>query len=277
MTVAPDEINEGNAEIEGDKPPFRRTWILGTPVSIISMKQILRLFEEWLTNNHDRSVVLRDVHGVMLARNDIQLQKAHEKADLVAPDGMPLVWVARLAGFGEISRVCGPDLLSAVCTYGISRGWRHYFYGGAPGVAETLEEKLTTKYPGIKIIGTQCPPFRSLTLEEDEIACAAIRAARPHFVWVGLGTPKQEVWMAEHRGKCGGAVLLGIGAAFDIHAGFVSRAPIWMQSFGLEWAYRLAHEPRRLWRRYLKLAPIFLFLALWELITKRTSYPLANR
>lgn len=236
------------------------------------MDRVLRLLENWVLNARDRYVVMRDVHGVMLARKNRALHAAHEEADLVAPDGMPLVWVAQLSGNREISRVCGPDLLLAACEYGISRNWRHYFIGGAPGVAEKLKDRLTEKFAGIKIVGTQCPPFRALTAAEDQAVCAAIRSAEPDIIWVGLGTPKQEIWMANYRGKCGGAIQIGVGAAFDIHAGLISRAPLWMQSYGLEWAHRLLREPMRLWTRYLKLAPIFLIFALWELIKKQVRF-----
>ena len=265
--------------------PVPRSRIVGTSVSHVSMLRVLQLFETWVADDRDRYVVMRDVHGVMLARDNPRLHAAHEQADLVAPDGVPLVWAARLSGSQEISRVCGPDLLLAACEYGVSRNWRHYLVGGAPGVAEMLQKKLAAKFPGIKIVGTQCPPFRDVTTKEDRASCAAIRAARPDFVWVGLGTPKQEIWMANHRGKYGGAIQIGVGAAFDIHAGLISRAPIWMQSYGLEWAHRLVVEPRRLWSRYLKLAPIFLIFASWELIKKHAfrgrvspeSRPIENR
>lgn len=242
--------------------------IVGTPVSIISIDQLLNLFDEWFVNRRDRYVVFRDVHGVVRARKDRQLRSAHENADIMAPDGMPLVWAARAAGIERASRVCGPDFLPAACAFGLSRGWRHYFYGGAPGVADGVAKELTEKYPGLIVAGTQCPPFRPLTYEEDEQACAAIRETNPHLVWIGLGTPKQELWMAAHRGKCGGAVLLGVGAAFDIYAGLSGRAPQWVQKYGLEWAYRLVHNPTRLWRRYLIYAPIFVLIAVGELITR---------
>jgi N-acetylglucosaminyldiphosphoundecaprenol N-acetyl-beta-D-mannosaminyltransferase len=240
--------------------------IVGTPISLISLNQLLQTFDGWVAKSQDRYVVFRDVHGVIAARSNPRLDLAHKKADIVAPDGMPLVWTLRALGVGAITRLCGPDVLPAVCEYGLSRGWRHYFYGGAPGVVERLTGVLVRKYPGLQIAGTQCPPFRRLSPEENEIACSAIRAARPDFVWVGLGTPKQEVWMFEHRGQCGGAVMLGVGAAFDFHANLVRRAPIWMQRAGLEWAYRLVGDPKRLWRRYLVMAPIFVILAARELI-----------
>ena len=252
---------------EETKVPFIR--ILGTPVSVVSLEGVLRLFEGWITQNRARFAVFRDVHGVMLAQNDRKLQKAHKNADLVAPDGMPLVWLAKIAGINGISRVPGPDILPAICERGLAHGWRHYFFGGAPGIAASVATELSRLFPGIIISGVQSPPFRDLTREEDELVCAAIRKAQPHFIWVGLGTPKQEIWMDEHREKCGGAMLLGVGAAFDIFAGRTQRAPKWMQEYGIEWSFRLLSEPRRLWRRYLVLAPKFVFFAMHELLMRQ--------
>jgi N-acetylglucosaminyldiphosphoundecaprenol N-acetyl-beta-D-mannosaminyltransferase len=262
--------NAGNAEF-----PIVR--ILGTPVSIVSFKDVLTLFEEWVAEHHGRFVVFRDVHGVMRARNDPKLQKAHEHADLIAPDGMPLVWVVKIAGINGISRVPGPDLMPAVCKRGLAHGWKHYFFGGAPGVAESVATELTKKFPGIIISGVQSPPFRKLTKEEDELVCATIREAQPDFVWVGLGTPKQEIWMDEHRDKCGGAILLGVGAAFDIAAGTTQRAPKWMQEYGIEWIFRLLNDPKRLWRRYLVLAPIFVCSATIEILRGKVKLSAASR
>ncbi|MBR0916304.1 WecB/TagA/CpsF family glycosyltransferase [Bradyrhizobium japonicum] len=249
--------------------PLSQALLVGTPVSTISLDQLLAAFETWTLDSQDRYVVFRDVHGIIAARNNAQLDLAHQTADIVAPDGMPLVWALRAAGDGPVYRVCGPDVLPAVCQHGLSRGWRHYFYGGAEGVADLLAEALVKKYPNLKIVGTQCPPFRPLTPEEDEIACGKIRAAAPDFVWVGLGTPKQEIWMGQNKGRCGGATMLGVGAAFDFHANLVRRAPSWMQRSGLEWAYRLFTEPKRLWKRYLVMAPIFVVLAAHEIIRRR--------
>lgn len=233
------------------------------------MEEVLRYFDAWTHDDQGRYVVIRDVHGVMRARTDLALRSAHHQADLVTPDGVPLVWSAKLLGHSNIERVCGPDLLPATCARGLEKGWRHYFYGGAPGMADALADRLRARFPGIAIAGTRCPPFRSLTKTEDQEDCDAILTAEPHFVWVGLGTPKQELWMKSHKVRLPGIILLGVGAAFDIHAGQAKRAPVWMQRSGLEWFFRLASEPRRLWRRYLLLAPHYFALFGFEFLLRR--------
>jgi N-acetylglucosaminyldiphosphoundecaprenol N-acetyl-beta-D-mannosaminyltransferase len=244
--------------------------IVGTPISLISPDEFLQVLKRWIADPQDRYVVFRDVHGVIAARNDADLDLAHKRADVVAADGMPVVWALRATG-ENVSRLCGPDTMLAACEYGLAFGWRHYFYGGAPGVAEKLVDKLRIKYPGLNVVGTQCPPFHPHSPQENNAACARIRAARPDLIWVGLGTPKQEIWMSEHQGQCGGAVMLGVGAAFDFHSGIIRRAPRWLQGIGLEWAFRLFAEPRRLWRRYLLIAPTFLPLAIREVIQRRRA------
>jgi N-acetylglucosaminyldiphosphoundecaprenol N-acetyl-beta-D-mannosaminyltransferase len=253
--------------------PFRAEFasvrILGAPVSVVSMTSVLKLFESWVANRRDRFVVIRDVHGVMQARQNEKVRAAHENCDLMTPDGVPLVWFAKMAGAKDISRVCGPDLLEAACRHGLPFGWRHYFLGGTPDIAGALTVRLESKFPRLNVVGVQCPPFRELTAQEDEQLCSDIRAAKADFVWVSYGTPKQEIWMHEHMGRCGGAVLLGVGAAFAVCSGRRSRAPMWMQEYGLEWLFRLGQEPRRIWKRYLVLAPKFLWLATIEAVERR--------
>ena len=245
---------------------FARVRIAGTPVSIASLPRVLSVLEDWVREKSERYIVCRDVHGVIRARGDPHLHNIHERADIVAPDGMPLVWTAKLLGHTEISRVCGPDLLPAACGHGVNLGWRHYFYGGTPDVVEKLARALEARFPGMKVVGTYSPSFRSLSPEEAEVACRKIRSSQADFVWVGLGSPKQEFWMADNVRRCGGAVLVGVGAAFEFHAGTVKRAPDWMRSSGFEWAHRLIREPRRLWRRYLVLAPQFALYASAEIV-----------
>ncbi len=202
----------------------------------------------------------------MRAQDDAKHMSALKGADMVTADGTPLVWVARLRGEKRLSRVPGPDLLSAVCERSEREGWSHYFYGGAEGVAGRLAERLQRDYPDINIAGTHCPPFRALSAEEKKTDIARINASGADIVWVGLGCPKQEIWMLENQAGLKGQVVIGVGAAFDFHTGRIERAPRWMRENGLEWLHRLASEPRRLWRRYLVLAPRFVVLSLAETI-----------
>jgi N-acetylglucosaminyldiphosphoundecaprenol N-acetyl-beta-D-mannosaminyltransferase len=204
-------------------------------------------------------------NGVVGAADDVELQRAFETGWLLATDGMPLVWLAKLRGV-EAERVCGPDVLPALADRGRALGRRHYFYGGAPGVAETLAECLREQFPGIEICGTASPPFRPLSDEEDAADVAAINAARPDYLWVGLGSPKQEHWLAQHADRLEVPVLLAVGAAFDFHAGVVARAPGVLQKTGLEWVHRLFAEPGRLWRRYTVTNVQFVWLALWDTV-----------
>ena len=240
--------------------------ILGVPVSAIDMPMALDIIEGWIAERRPGFVCLRDVHGVMLCQKDEALMRIHRDAGMVAPDGMPLVWFGRLLGTRRMGRVCGPDLMPALCERSLARGYRHFFYGGGPGVAERLAEALRARFSGLAVAGIYAPPFRPLTEEEDVAAVRMINESRADIVWVGLGTPKQERWMAEHLGRLEAPVMLGVGAAFDFHAGAVRRAPRWMQRSGLEWLFRLLAEPRRLWRRYLVLAPKFVVLAALQLL-----------
>lgn len=243
--------------------------VLGVPVSIVDMGAALAVIDGWIAAGGQEFVCLRDVHGVMACQDDPELLEIHRRAGMVAPDGMPLVWLGRLRGHGAIGRVCGPDLLPALCRHSLARGYRHFFYGGGPGVAENLAERLRARFPGLEVAGTHTPPFRSLSAAEDAAVIGKIDESRADIVWVGLGTPKQERWMAAHLGRLEAPVMLGVGAAFDFHAGTVQRAPAWMQRSGLEWLFRLVSEPRRLWRRYLVLAPRFVVLVVLEMVGLR--------
>lgn len=193
----------------------------------------------------------------MESQRDAELLEIHNRAGMATPDGMPLVWAARYAGCRETTRVYGPDLMLAVCERAASEGWRSYFYGGAPGVADELAARLQDRFPGLAVAGTFSPPFRPLTDKESAEIVGRINDSGADLVWVGLSTPKQERWMADHRNALEAAVLLGVGAAFDFHTGRLRQAPSWMQGSGLEWVFRLAVEPRRLWRRYLRNNPAF--------------------
>lgn len=233
------------------------TRILGVPVSLVGLDSAIATVVGWAESEQEHFVCVRDVHGIMRAQDDPELMALHEGAGLVTPDGMPLVWLARYRGHTEVTQACGSDLVTELCHASATRGMRNYFYGGKPGVAERLAAVMTERFPGLQVVGTYCPPFRALTPEEDAQITAEIAAARPHIVWVGLSTPTQEFWMRDHVGRIPGATLMGVGAAFDFHTGDVKRAPVWMRRRGLEWLHRLWSEPRRLWRRYLLMAPQF--------------------
>lgn len=187
-------------------------------------------------------------HMLVNAHESARLREAL-RGGLVEPDGMPLVWLGRRAGLA-VERVCGPDLMPAVIERGIEKGRTHFFYGGVTGVPEALAARLAARYPGMRVAGTLSPPFRPLASDEEESIVAQINAAEPDYVWVGLGTPKQDLWVAANRPRLNAPALLAVGAAFDFHAGRRRRAPRWMQRSGTEWIYRLATEPRRLARRY---------------------------
>lgn len=188
------------------------------------------------------------VHSLVTAQDDAAVRRAFDEG-LTEPDGMPLVWLGRRSGI-RAERVCGPDFMPALIAAGLSRGRCHYFYGGLPGVPEALAGRFTTLHPSLRVAGTFSPPFREMTAEEDEAIVNQINAAQPDYVWVGLGAPKQDLWVASHRSRLDAPALLAVGAAFDFHGGRRRRAPRWMQKSGTEWLYRLASEPRRLAGRY---------------------------
>lgn len=248
-------------------PP--RVNILGVGISALTMRRTLAVIDDWITRSERRYVCVATVHSVMEAQRDPALRDILNRSGLTTPDGMPLVWLSRWLGFPDVERVYGPDLLLALAEHGVDRGYRHFFYGGAPGVAERLAARLRERFPGIRIAGTHTPPFRPLAPDEDVAIVEVINGLKPDIVWVGLGCPKQERWMAEHVGRLEAPVLIGVGAAFDFHAGFKRQAPRWMQRHGLEWLFRLAQEPGRLWRRYLVYNPWFVLLVMLQLTGMR--------
>ena len=242
-----------------------RVDILGVGVSAINMDDALEVIDEWITTGVRRYVCITGVHGVMESQRDEALRRIHNGAGLVTPDGMPLVWLSKWRGWHRTTRVYGPDLMLALCERSLATGYRHFFYGGKEGVPERLARRLQKRYPGLTVAGTYSPPFKAVTEQEGEAVIDRINAAKPDIVWVGLGTPKQEHWMAQHVDRLTASVLLGVGAAFDFHAGLKRQAPRWMQRSGLEWLFRLATEPRRLWRRYLVNNPLFVWLTLLQM------------
>lgn len=260
-----------NSEVEGMRrhdassrhPEFS---VLGVRINAIQIPGAIAQMADWIARRDAcRFIAVTGMHGVTEANHDPSFKRALHAAHLVVPDGMPLVWLGRRQGFSLARRVYGPELMFRFWAETSGRGYRHFFYGGAPGVAETLAGKLTAQFPGHAIVGALSPPYRPLTPEEDRATVSAIEASRPDILWVGLGTPKQERWMFEHYQQLHAPVLIGVGAAFDLLTGRVRRAPSWMSEHGLEWLFRLSQEPGRLWRRYLIYGSEFAILALLEL------------
>lgn len=235
-----------------------RVDVLGVHVSAVSLAQVVGEIERWVTTGQRHYVCVTGVHGVMESQSAPDLLEIHNQSGLTTPDGMPLVWCCHRAGASSTTRVYGPDLMLEVLELAAERGWRSYFYGGRDGIPELLAERLQARFPGLQVAGTYSPPFRPLEPEERDELVERVNASGADLVWVGLSTPKQERWMADMRPRLTAPVLLGVGAAFDMHAGQLRQAPPWMQQRGLEWLFRLAVEPRRLWRRYLSNNPRFL-------------------
>lgn len=255
------------------QPP--RFNVLGVGVHALSLAEARDRLVALRGQKHRGYVCCATAYNTNLARSDLALRAAYNAALLTTPDGMPLVWLGRWHGHRAITRVYGPDLLLAACDAGRAVGLRHFFYGGAPGVAEQLRATLTARFPGLEIVGTFAPPFRELTPDEFAQLQRQVAATRPDVIWVGLSTPKQEKFMASAWSQLDAAVLVGVGAAFDFHSGRVPQAPRWMQRSGLEWLHRLATEPRRLWRRYLVHNPLFVLRTVAQLTGLR-RYPLED-
>jgi N-acetylglucosaminyldiphosphoundecaprenol N-acetyl-beta-D-mannosaminyltransferase len=202
----------------------------------------------------------------MESQDDPALREIHNRSGLTVPDGVPMVWAGRFAGARQIERVYGPRMMDAVCELAARNNWRTFLYGGSPDVVDRLRDRLERRYRDLEIVGSLSPPFRGLTPDEDSEVVETIRGLAPQIVWVGLSTPKQERWMAEHLHHMPSpCVMFGVGAAFDIHAGVRREAPEWVGRLGLQWLFRLAQEPRRLWRRYLMNNPRFVL----EIVRRR--------
>ncbi len=234
--------------------------ILGISVSAVNMQRAVGTIQDWIDQGKREYVCVTCVHGVMESYRSAELRQVHNRAGMVTPDGMPLVWLLRLTGHPESDRVCGPELMPRVLRASLERGDRHFLYGGSSQSLEILIRRLHEMAPGVKIAGSYSPPYRPLTEAEDDEVIQMINDSQADIVWCGLGMPKQELWMARHRSRLNAAVLIGVGAAFDIHAGITKRAPMFLRRSGFEWTYRFMKEPRRLWRRYLGNNPLFLLL-----------------
>jgi N-acetylglucosaminyldiphosphoundecaprenol N-acetyl-beta-D-mannosaminyltransferase len=237
----------------------KRTNVLGVGISVLNLQSAQAEISAAVSGRRKGYICVTGVHGVMEAQADPRFKRILNAAFLCTPDGMPMVWAGRLDGHKDMGRVYGPDLMLDICAWSEGSGAKHFFYGGADGVAALLAQRLKEKFPGLQVAGTFTPPFRPLNEEEVSGLQKQISELKPDIFWVGLSTPKQEKFMAEFLPKLEATLMIGVGAAFDFHSGRVSQAPRWMQRGGLEWLFRLGNEPRRLWKRYLRNNPLFLW------------------
>jgi N-acetylglucosaminyldiphosphoundecaprenol N-acetyl-beta-D-mannosaminyltransferase len=235
--------------------------VLGVRVSAVNLKTATARIDAAIAKGKKEYVCVRDAHGVIRCQSDAELRSIHNRAFLVTPDGMPLVWALKRAGHTASDRVYGPDLMLSLFETGEHRGWRHFLYGATDKTLERLQARLLEKFPDARIAGAYAPPFHELDAREEADVAERINRSGADIVWVGLGSPKQEFWMAHMRGQLDASMLIGVGAAFDFHAGLKRQAPRAIQRSGLEWAFRLLCEPRRLWRRYALVVPSFLLLS----------------
>jgi N-acetylglucosaminyldiphosphoundecaprenol N-acetyl-beta-D-mannosaminyltransferase len=265
MSIQPAHIETPTAQ-----RPVARERLLGVPLALIDYERTLDWIADAVAERRRGYICVAAVHTVMATREDAELRSAVLGSDLTVPDGQPLVWALKALGHPLEDRVYGPELMQRACERAEREGTRFYLYGGRNDEAlAQLKDNLRAAYPGLQIAGGYSPPFRELTAAEEDALAAEINASEADVVWVGIGVPKQEKWMARMRDRLDAPVLIGVGAAFDFHAGLVPQAPAAMQRLGLEWLYRLCQEPRRLWRRYARYNPRFVWGVAQQLAANR--------
>lgn len=246
----------------------KREAVLGTPVDVLRGSEAAERIYEWAARRQSRTVCVCNVHSVITARRNAAHAEAIESADLVTPDGAPVAWMLRSKGHRGQERISGPDLMWNCCRAAAERGIEMFFYGATPDVLQRLEVRLSRAFSGIKIVGTFSPPFRKLSAEEDLAVVDMINRSGARIVWVGLGCPKQEAWLLAHHGRVN-AVMVGVGAAFDFHAGVINRAPLWIRQSGLEWLHRLCQDPRRLATRYFVTNTMFIIAVFQDFLSAK--------
>jgi N-acetylglucosaminyldiphosphoundecaprenol N-acetyl-beta-D-mannosaminyltransferase len=256
----------------------RKLPVVGVAISTTSYGEVVDVCRQWIDNRRARDgatparyICVTSVHGIMIARDDGMVRQILNTADIATPDGMPIVWALRSFGVKKQTRVYGPVLMLHLCKNAEKHGHRIFLYGGREQTLVDLQMRLQAKFPDLQIVGSYSPPFRPLTDDEDRMVARQIEDSGAEIVFVGISTPKQEQWMYDHREKLPGVIMLGVGAAFDFHAGHVRQAPDWMQNNGLAWIFRLASDPRRLWQRYLLVTPRFLPLWAMQLMRGRAN------
>jgi N-acetylglucosaminyldiphosphoundecaprenol N-acetyl-beta-D-mannosaminyltransferase len=240
--------------------------ILGVKVHATSMDRALSRIESILAHGDKGYVCVTGVHGIMESQVDSSLKRIINYSILTTPDGRPTVWVGWLRGFFKMRQVTGPDMMLRICALSAEKGYTHFFYGGNTGVVEQLKDSLTQRFPGLNVVGTYTPPFRPLSAEEETELIRTVAKLKPDFFWVGLSTPKQEKFMDQYLSKLDTRLMLGVGAAFDIHTGRIKDAPYWMKLMGVQWLHRIYQDPGRLWKRYLINNPKFVYRITLELL-----------
>jgi N-acetylglucosaminyldiphosphoundecaprenol N-acetyl-beta-D-mannosaminyltransferase len=240
--------------------------VLGVGVHAVDMRRAISVLEAQIREKKKGYVCLAGVHGIMETRRSQNLKRIFADALLVAPDGMPLVWIGHLQSFSAMKRVFGPDLMIDVIGGAAFRNCVHFLCGGEAGIADSLRDELLRRFPWINIAGTYSPPFRPMTQVEEKEFVAKVRMLQPDIIWVGLSTPKQERFMARYLPMLDTKLMIGVGAAFLFHTGAIQDSPEWVKRAGLQWLHRLLQEPSRLWRRYLKNNPLFIVYALLQII-----------
>jgi N-acetylglucosaminyldiphosphoundecaprenol N-acetyl-beta-D-mannosaminyltransferase len=256
-----------NASVETPKAN-----VLGIAIDAVNMHQALKRIAQHLQLHSKGYVCLCGVHGIMEAQRDPEVARAFAGAALVAPDGMPTVWVGHHQGNSEMERVAGPDLMLEVLRREEFRGYTHFFCGGREGVAVELRDQLLSKYPWLQIVGTHTPPFGPMSSTEEREFIATIHRLQPDIVWVGISTPKQELFMRRYSPLLNTTLMFGVGAAFDFHTGRISDCAEWIKRVGLQWFHRLLQDPKHLWKRYLRNNPAFLWNIALQLTGIR-AYP----
>jgi N-acetylglucosaminyldiphosphoundecaprenol N-acetyl-beta-D-mannosaminyltransferase len=246
--------------------------VLGVNVSAIDLGRAVDMADRWIATENHGYICVTGVHGVMEAQSDTQLRDILNHAFMNVPDGMPMSWVGWLQGFRKMDRVFGPDFMASLCRLSVERHYRHFLYGGESGVAVLLKERLESGFPGLQIVGAYTPPFRNLTAEEETEILTQLQETKPHILWVGLSTPKQERFMANYIDRLQVPLVVGVGAAFDYHTGRLDDCSGWIKRSGLQWLHRLLQDPGRLWKRYLRSNPAFVWKITLQIL-KWKQYP----
>lgn len=253
-----------------------RVNILGVGVSALDLSHAVSSVSSFLRTGQKGYICVTGMHGIMEAQSDPEFRQIQNNSFMTTPDGIPTVWAGRIEGHNNMKQVRGADFMLQVCESSANTGTRHFLYGGKPGVAELLRDVLTTRFPGLQVVGTYTPPFRPLNQQEEVELKELLLQSGADVLWCGISTPKQERFMAQYINALPVRLMVGVGAAFDLNAGLLKDSPLWVQKCGLQWAHRLLQEPRRLWRRYLLNIPRFVWLYLLQRVGVR-SYELPRR